>query len=173
MLVSYSIFKVLKDEFGFDLSLVSFLAGHSLGEYSALVCSKSLDFNDALYLLHERGKAMQEAVPVGEGTMIAVLGLSIDKINNLIENRDEKEGICEIANDNAEGQVIISGNKTIENLQISLKEKIKSIPHKVGALFHCSLMKKVADKMKVKIDKVKFSEPSIEIVNCVMFIKKN
>ena len=124
MLVSYSIFKVLKDEFGFDLSLVSFLAGHSLGEYSALVCSGSLDFNDALYLLHERGKAMQEAVPVGEGTMIAVLGLSIDKINNLIENRDEKEGICEIANDNAEGQVIISGNKkTIETLQISLKEK--------------------------------------------------
>ena len=67
LVVSYSIFKVLKDEFGFDLSLVNFLAGHSLGEYSALVCSKSLDFNDALYLLHERGKAMQEAVPVGKG----------------------------------------------------------------------------------------------------------
>ena len=174
MLVSYSIFKVLKDEFGFDLSLVSFLAGHSLGEYSALVCSKSLDFNDALYLLHERGKAMQEAVPVGEGTMIAVLGLSIDKINNLIENRDEKEGICEIAKDNAEGHVIISGNKkTIETLQISLKEKkIKSIPLKVSAPFHCSLMKKAADKMKVKIDKVKFSEPSIEIVNNVTAYKE-
>ena len=106
--------------------------------------------------------------------MIAVLGLSIDKINNLIENRDEKEGICEIANDNAEGQVIISGNKkTIETFKISLKEKkIKSIPLKVSAPFHCSLMKKAADKMKVKIDKVKFSEPSIEIVNNVTAYKE-
>ena len=67
MTVSYSIFKVLKDEFNFDLSFFKFFAGHSLGEYSALVCSNSLDFQDALYLLHERGKAMQKAVPVGEG----------------------------------------------------------------------------------------------------------
>ena len=73
--VSYSIFRVLKDEFGFDFSSFKFFAGHSLGEYSALVCSNSLDFNDALYLLYERGKSMQEAVPVGEGSMLAVLGL--------------------------------------------------------------------------------------------------
>ena len=169
LVVSYSIFKVLKDEFAFDLSLVNFLAGHSLGEYSALVCSESLDFNDALYLLHERGKAMQEAVPVGEGAMIAVLGLKIDEVNNFIKNRVEKEGICEIANDNAEGQVIISGSKkTLEDLQASFKEKkIKSIPLKVSAPFHCSLMRKAADNMRGKIDNVKFSEPLIEIVNNV------
>ena len=70
--VSYSIFRILKDEFGFDLKNFKFFAGHSLGEYSALVCSNSLGFDDALYLLHERGKAMQEAVPLGEGSMIAV-----------------------------------------------------------------------------------------------------
>ena len=74
LIVSYSIYRVLKDEFGFDLNSFKFFAGHSLGEYSALVCSSSLKFNDALYLLHERGKAMQEAVPVGLGSMVAVLG---------------------------------------------------------------------------------------------------
>ena len=70
--VSYSIYRVLKDEFNFDFKSFQYFAGHSLGEYSALVCSESLNFSDALYLLHERGKAMQEAVPVGHGSMIAV-----------------------------------------------------------------------------------------------------
>ena len=70
--VSYSIFKVLQDEFNFNFSSTKYFAGHSLGEYSALVCSGSLDFSDAVFLLHERGKAMQTAVPVGEGMMIAV-----------------------------------------------------------------------------------------------------
>ena len=78
--VSYSIFKVLKDEFNFDFSSFKYFAGHSLGEYSALVCSGSLNFNDALYLLHERGKAMQEAVPVGKGKMIAILGIKTEEI---------------------------------------------------------------------------------------------
>ena len=73
--VSYSIFKVLTQEFGFDYKSTKYFAGHSLGEYSALVCSNSLNFNDALFLLNERGKAMQEAVPVGKGGMIAILGL--------------------------------------------------------------------------------------------------
>ena len=73
--VSYSIFKVLKEEFGFNLKSFKFFAGHSLGEYSALVSSEAIEFSDAIYLLHERGKAMQESVPVGEGSMIAVLGM--------------------------------------------------------------------------------------------------
>ena len=81
--VSYSIFKVLKEEFNFDFTAVKFFAGHSLGEYSALVCSESLKFKDALFLLHERGKAMQEAVPVGKGSMIAVLGLKFEEIELL------------------------------------------------------------------------------------------
>ena len=109
--VSYSIFRVLKDEFGFDFNSFKFFAGHSLGEYSALVCSDSLNFDDAIYLLHERGKAMQKAVPIGKGSMIAILGMKTDEILSLIKSQSNEKGICEIANDNAEGQVIISGNK--------------------------------------------------------------
>ncbi len=167
--VSYSIYKIMKEEFGFDLSSFKYFAGHSLGEYSALVCSDSLNFEDALYLLHERGKAMQEAVPVGEGSMIAVLGTKIDELSNLlIQNKSEK-GICEIANDNADGQVIISGNKnTLNSFQAILKEKkIKFIPLKVSAPFHCSLMKSAALKMRDKIEKTKFQNPKIQIVNNV------
>ena len=84
--VSYSIFKVLEEEFGFNFKSFKYFAGHSLGEYSALVCSNSLDFTDALYLLHERGKAMQDAVPVGKGSMIAVLGMKIEEITDLLKN---------------------------------------------------------------------------------------
>ena len=169
LVASYSIFRVLKDEFGFDLSAFKFFAGHSLGEYCALVCSESLDFNDALYLLHERGKAMQAAVPIGEGSMIAVLGMKTNDIHDFIKNSNQKNGICEIANDNADGQVIISGNKTsVQSLQSSLKEiKIKSIPLKVSAPFHCSLMKPAAKIMKDKINDIKFKTPLFRIVNNV------
>ena len=167
--VSYSIFRILKDEFGFDLKNFKFFAGHSLGEYSALVCSNSLGFDDALYLLHERGKAMQEAVPLGEGSMIAVLGTKIEELQNLLNQIDTKKGICEIANDNAVGQVIVSGNKEkVELLQNFLKEKkIKSIPLKVSAPFHCSLMKPAAKIMEEKIQKTNFKDPLFNIVNNV------
>mgnify|MGYP001270551993 FL=1 len=167
--VSYSIFKVLKDEFGFDISLFKYFAGHSLGEYSALVCSNSLSLNDALYLLHERGKAMQEAVPVGMGSMIAVLGMKIDEIRELLVNKNSNENVCEIANDNAEGQVIISGRKdSVQSLQKTLKEKkIKSIPLKVSAPFHCSLMKPAAKIMEEKINGIKFNDPIFKIINNV------
>ena len=166
--VSYSIFKVLKDEFNFDLKLFKYFAGHSLGEYSALVCSDSLNFTDALYLLHERGKAMQEAVPVGKGTMIAVLGIKTSEIIDLLK-KNKNDGVCEIANDNADGQVIVSGNKeSVLSFQVLLKEKkIKTSPLKVSAPFHCSLMKPAATKMKDKINNIKFNNPSLEIVNNV------
>ena len=88
--VSYSIFKVLKEEFDFDFKSSNFFSGHSLGEYSALVSSESLDFEDAVYLLHERGKAMQNAVPIGKGSMLAVLGLETVEIQNLIEKEKIK-----------------------------------------------------------------------------------
>jgi [acyl-carrier-protein] S-malonyltransferase len=167
--VSYSIFKVLKDEFGFEFKNFNYFAGHSLGEYSALVCAESLSFNDAVYLLNERGKAMQEAVPVGKGSMLAVLGLKTEELINMIQNINFKEGICEIANDNANGQIIISGDKeSVQLFQNLLKEKkIKSIPLKVSAPFHCSLMKPAAEIMKKKIDKVKFYDPIFEIINNV------
>ena len=167
--VSYSIFKVLKDEFGFEFKNFNYFAGHSLGEYSALVCAESLSFNDAVYLLNERGKAMQEAVPVGKGSMLAVLGLKTEELINMMQNINFKEGICEIANDNANGQIIISGDKdSVQLFQNLLKEKkIKSIPLKVSAPFHCSLMKPAAEIMKNKINKVKFDDPIIRIINNV------
>ncbi len=167
--VSYSIFKVLKEEFNFDFSSTKFFAGHSLGEYSALVCSESLDFNDALYLLHERGKAMQEAVPIGKGRMLAVLGVETNELINLLKTKNDIKGVCEIANDNANGQIIISGNKEkIDYFQNFLKEKkIKSIPLKVSAPFHCSLMKSAAEKMQEKINSIVFKNPKFKIVNNV------
>jgi [acyl-carrier-protein] S-malonyltransferase len=167
--VSYSIFKVLKEEFNFNLSSFKYFAGHSLGEYSALVCSGSLNFSDALYLLHERGKAMQEAVPVGKGKMIAILGIKTEEVMNILKSTETEKGVCEIANDNAEGQVIVSGNKEkVDFLQNILKEKkIKSIPLKVSAPFHCSLMKPAENIMRDKIAKTKFINPLFKIINNV------
>ena len=161
--VSYSIFSVLKKEFNFDQT--KFFAGHSLGEYSALVCSESLKFSDALFLLFERGKAMQEAVPLGKGSMIAVLGLKINEIKNLI-NELKLKGVCEIANDNAEGQTIISGDVESINLlqNILKKNKKKFIPLNVSAPFHCSLMKPAAVKMEEKINSINFEKPKFDVV---------
>tara|TARA_B100000575_G_scaffold294546_1_gene311394 strand:+ start:7257 stop:8198 length:942 start_codon:yes stop_codon:yes gene_type:complete len=167
--VSYSIFKVLKDEFKFNFESFRFFAGHSLGEYSALVSSGALDFNDALYLLHERGKSMQDAVPVGKGSMLAILGMKTEDVYNLLKSEFQSEGVCEIANDNAEGQVIVSGNKESVNFfkQILKKKNIKSIPLKVSAPFHCSLMKPASIIMEKKIRSIKFQNPIIKIVNNV------
>ncbi len=167
--VSYSIFKILKDEFDFKIDLFKYFAGHSLGEYSSLVCSESLTFDDALYLLHERGKAMQDAVPIGKGSMLAVIGANIEAVNDLLNLVKDKKGVCEIANDNADGQVIISGNKEkVASLQKILKEKkIKSIPLKVSAPFHCSLMNSAADKMREKIKNINFNVPLNNIVSNV------
>ncbi len=163
--VSYAIFSVLKKEYNFDFKSTKFFAGHSLGEYSALVCANSLEFNDALFLLFERGKSMQEAVPVGEGSMIAVLGSKIDELNNLI-TKVKTKGVCEVANDNAEGQTIISGdNESVISLQNILKEnKKKFIPLNVSAPFHCSLMRPAATKMKDKINSINFKKPIFDIV---------
>ena len=167
--VSYSIYRVLKDEFNFNFENFKYFAGHSLGEYSALVCSNSLNFIDAIYLLNQRGKAMQDAVPVGVGKMLAVLGTEINTLKELINEITLSNGVCEIANDNAIGQVIVSGNKeNIELLQTLLKKKkIKSIPLKVSAPFHCKLMIKAAENMKDKINNIKFSTPSFQIINNV------
>ena len=163
--VSYAIYSVFKKEFNFDFKLTKFFAGHSLGEYSALVCANSLNFNDALFLLFERGKSMQEAVPVGKGSMIAVLGSKIDELKDLIK-KVKINGVCEIANDNAEGQTIISGDiASINSLQDLLKEnKKKFIPLNVSAPFHCSLMKPAATIMRDKINSVDFKKPIFDVV---------
>ena len=112
---------------------------------------------------------MQEAVPVGMGSMIAVLGMKTEEIEKLLKLRSKDNGVCEVANDNAEGQVIVSGNKeSIDSFKLFLKEKkIKSIPLKVSAPFHCSLMKPAADVMKEKIKSVNFKDPLFKIINNV------
>ena len=90
-------------------------AGHSLGEYSALVAAGSLNLEDGVKLVHERGKLMQAAVPDGQGAMLAVMGLNTNELNSLFKKFDNKKGICEIANDNSPGQIILSGNKETLN----------------------------------------------------------
>ena len=139
LIVSYSIFSVLKKEFNFNFEKTKFFAGHSLGEYSALVCAESLDFHDALYLLFERGKSMQESVLPGEGAMLAILGMSIDEVESEINSISA--GKCEIANDNCNGQVVVSGKKIdIDHLKENLKKRKKkeyyfpSAPHFIALL---------------------------------------
>ena len=112
---------------------------------------------------------MQEAVPVGKGKMVAVLGMKTTELEELLKFKKETLGICEIANDNADGQVIISGeSQGVESLQKFLKEKkIKTIPLKVSAPFHCSLMKPAAEIMKEKINNTKFNDSKINIINNV------
>ena len=125
MTVGVSIFQVLNQEYGFNLNKSKFFAGHSLGEYTALVCGGSITTETAAYLLHERGKSMQEAVPSGQGGMIAVLGMNIKEIEEEI-NLLPKNETCEIANDNCDGQIVVSGKKmAIALLQKNLKEKRK------------------------------------------------
>ena len=168
MTVGVSIFNVLNQQFGLDLNNSKFFAGHSLGEYTALVCAGSLTIEKAAYLLHERGKSMQDAVPSGQGTMMAILGMTIDEVEKEI-NLLSKEESCEIANDNCEGQVVVSGKKiAIENFSKKLKDKKKrGILLPVSAPFHCSLMKKAAENMKGKIESTNFLQPKPKIISNV------
>ena len=168
LLVSYSIFTILKNNFNFNFDKIKYFAGHSLGEYSALLCANALSFQDSLNLLFERGKSMQDAVPVGRGGMLAILGTDIEEINNYI-SKVKSNGVCEIANDNAQGQIIVSGNiEPIEELQNVLKQnKKKCISLPVSAPFHSSLMKPAAIIMEEKINAVNFRKPNFEIVGNV------
>ena len=168
MAVGVSIFNVLKENFQFNFDNVKFFAGHSLGEYTALVCSGSLTVESATYLLYERGKSMQEAVPKGEGSMLAVLGMSMDELEKEI-NILSKDGVCEIANDNCDGQIVVSGRKKIieilnENLK---KKKKKGILLPVSAPFHCSLMKNASISMKEKIKTTNLLKPKPSIISNV------
>jgi len=168
MTVGVCIFNVLKQEFGLNLNNTKFFAGHSLGEYTALVCAESLTIEKAAYLLHERGKSMQDSVPQDQGSMMAIIGMTIDEIEKEI-NLLPKGEICEIANDNSNSQVVVSGKKTvIEILNKNLKKKNKKgILLPVSAPFHCSLMKKAAENMKDKIENTNFLKPRPKIISNV------
>jgi len=168
MTVGVSIFKALNKHYDYKLNEAKFFAGHSLGEYTALVCAGSLTIERAAYLLHERGKAMQEAVPEGKGSMIAVLGMTIDDVEKEISLINKSE-ICEIANENSNNKVVVSGkNSAIKILDQNLKnKKKKGIILPVSAPFHCSLMKKAAENMVEKITNSDFLKPKPAIISNV------
>ena len=158
-LISYSIFNTIKKEFNIDLFGAKYFAGHSLGEYSALSSAGYLDFVATIKLLRIRGNAMQNAVPKGEGGMVAVLGSSVEIIESILKE-NQNNFLCEIANDNSEGQLVLSGknNDLIKLIEVLKKNKIKNMKLPVSAPFHCSLMKNATDIMKKEIEKVSFKD---------------
>ena len=167
-LISYSIFKLIKEEFSINLNKANFFAGHSLGEYSALASAGVLSFSDTLKILKIRGKAMQSSVPKGVGGMIAVLGSEIEKIESFInENKNKYE--CYIANDNSVGQIVLSGSvKDLEKIMVDLKSaNIKNIKLPVSAPFHCRLMNKATHIMNEEIAKLNFKEPENILISNV------
>ena len=167
-LLSYSIFTLIKKQFNIDLNKAAFFAGHSLGEYSALASAGSLSFSDTIRILKIRGKAMQNSVPKGIGGMVAVLGSEIEKIENIIEENKSKYQ-CYIANDNSEGQIVLSGSiESLEKMIITLKAAgVKNIKLPVSAPFHCKLMNKATLVMNEEISKLNFEEPRNTLISNV------
>ena len=170
MAVSLAVVRVLESEGSFVLAEKgAAVAGHSLGEYSALAAAGTLSLADAARLLKRRGQAMQEAVPVGEGAMAAVLGLSVEDAEALAEEAADGD-VCVVANDNAPGQVVLSGDAAaIERATALAPEKgaKRCIPLSVSAPFHCPLMAPAAEVMEEALAKVAFAPPALSIVTNV------
>ena len=167
-LVSYAIYEVIRNETQIDLNKADFFAGHSLGEYSALACSKVINFNETIKLLKIRGRSMQNAVPKNEGGMVAVLGEDIEKIREIIDiNQDNFK--CYIGNDNSNGQSVVSGRMSdLDKLVAELKSlNIKNIKLPVSAPFHCILMSPATEIMRKEISNIDFSIPTNNIVSNV------
>ena len=165
-LLSYSIFKLVKEEFNIDLNKANFFAGHSLGEYSAIACAGYLDFKDTIKILKIRGNAMQNSMPKGEGGMLAVLGTTVENIENILKDNQDSFR-AEIANDNSEGQIVVSGRiKELEKLGSFLKKnRIKNIKLPVSAPFHCSLMNKATDIMREELGKLSFKKGKNSLIS--------
>lgn len=168
MAVSLAAMRVLTEVKGWDLRAARFVAGHSLGEYSALAATGALTIADAARLLRIRGKAMQEAVPVGQGAMAALLGVDLDIASKIVTEAASVTGlVCQVANDNAPGQVVISGAR----LAVEEAGRIgkdyglrRAIPLPVSAPFHCSLMQPAADRMAEALAGAKLSAPAVPLV---------
>ena len=168
MAVSIATFEALKIEKGIKIDDFDFCAGHSLGEYSALVASESLKLSEAAKILKKRGQAMQSAVPLGEGGMAAVLNIDIESLEKII--LEKKLQTVEISNDNCPGQCVISGAKQeIDKMIVFLKEELKkkSIPLPVSAPFHCAMMKPAAKILEDYITDFNFNNPKIPLVSNV------
>ena len=154
---------------GFEVDSCAYLAGHSLGEYSALAMSKAISVSDAARLLRARGLAMQEAVPVGLGAMAAILGLDFATVQSLV-SEVQATGICQAANDNDPSQVVISGEKTAVELAIVLAKNSgakRAVMLPVSAPFHCELMAPAAEQMKIELETIKVEQPIVPIVSNV------
>ena len=167
-LISYSIFNVVKNEFNVDLNKAKYFAGHSLGEYSALCSAGYLSFEDTIRILKIRGEAMQNAVPKGEGGMVAVLGSTVEIVEKILKE-NENEFKIQIANDNSEGQLVLSGKTSdIEKLMIVLRSNnIKNIKLPVSAPFHCALMNKATIIMSSEISKLNFKQTHVKLISNV------
>jgi [acyl-carrier-protein] S-malonyltransferase len=167
MAVSLAAFRVIERDGGVALPrLAAFVAGHSLGEYSALAAAGTFALADAARLLKTRGQAMQKAVPVGEGAMAALLGVDLDKAVEIA--RDAAEGeVCAVANDNAPGQVVVSGHKAaVERASALAKERgaMRAMLLPVSAPFHCALMQPAADVMAEALGKVTIEAPAVPLI---------
>ena len=168
MAMSLAALRGLESE-GFKTENCAFLAGHSLGEYSALAMGKAISVSDAARLLRARGLAMQDAVPVGVGAMAAILGLNFATVQSLVVEA-QAVGICQAANDNDPSQVVISGEKTAVELTIELAKNSgakRAIMLPVSAPFHCELMAPAAEKMMIELEAIKIKPPIVPIVSNV------
>ena len=167
MAVSLAVVRVIENISNQNIeNMVGFLAGHSLGEYSALTAAGSFSLADAAKLLRVRGESMQNAVPVGTGGMAALLGAELDVAKEIAVLASEK-GVCDIANDNAPGQIVLSGElKTVEqSIEIAKAKGIRrAVLLPVSAPFHCSLMKPAAEKMLEALNNIKILPPKVPIV---------
>ena len=172
MSVSVAILRAIESEVGIDYEKVLFMAGHSLGEYSALVAANSFKLDVAARLLKIRGQAMQRAVPEGQGAMAALIGVNVEQAENLTSevNLMLPNLICDVANDNAPGQVVISGSASAVNKAIELAPSFgarKALKLPVSAPFHCSLMTQAADEMRDALIDAKIQDPITPIISNV------
>lgn len=164
MAVSIATLRVLESEKGLKVTDAAFVAGHSLGEYAALCAAGALPLADTARLLRIRGDAMQSAVPVGEGAMAAILGLSLEEVAAITSAVD---GVCEVANDNAPGQVVISGSAgAVEAAMAAAKEAgaKRALALPVSAPFHCSLMQPAAERMAEALADAALNVPALPVM---------
>jgi [acyl-carrier-protein] S-malonyltransferase len=164
--VSIAALRVLQAEAGVDLARdVAFLAGHSLGEYSAHAAAGTFALADAVRLVRIRGRAMQQAVPVGVGAMAALLGLD-DETARAVASEAAQGEVCQAANDNAPGQIVVSGHKTAVQraIEIAKARGSRAMLLPVSAPFHCALMQPAADVMADALSKVKIGAPKIQVI---------
>jgi [acyl-carrier-protein] S-malonyltransferase len=169
MAVSLAVIAVLRQEYGYAALAPAFVAGHSLGEYSALAAAGVFPVADAARLLRLRGLAMQEAVPEGEGAMLALLGAELDSAERLAAAAAE-DGVCQVANDNAPGQVVISGSKAAIDRALRLASDFgirRAVPLAVSAPFHCALMQAAADRMALALQDVGMKESVCPLISNV------